>query len=166
MLPLSTTRAEWLQEPTLLGPREKRYALNFTSYNKCIVASYWAMPLLSMVTARSKTMEIKLGMEKLGEEHMHWEEEKPTKTLMSLQAVIVCDEKTVRILFGNKILMIQGDRNDGSSTSRLNIISCTKTRKYIQKGCHVFLAYITEKKTEKKSEEKRLEDVPIMRDFF
>nr|GEU86073.1 reverse transcriptase domain-containing protein [Tanacetum cinerariifolium] len=32
-------------------------------------------------------------------------------------------------------------------------------------GCHVFLAHITEKKTEKKSEEKRLEDVPILRDF-
>ncbi|GJX50079.1 putative reverse transcriptase domain-containing protein [Tanacetum coccineum] len=32
--------------------------------------------------------------------------------------------------------------------------------------CHVFLARITRKKTEKKSEEKRLEDVPIIRDFL
>ncbi|GJZ09129.1 putative reverse transcriptase domain-containing protein [Tanacetum coccineum] len=32
-------------------------------------------------------------------------------------------------------------------------------------GCHVFLAHITEKKDEDKSKEKRLEDVPIVRDF-
>ncbi|GJU90119.1 putative reverse transcriptase domain-containing protein [Tanacetum coccineum] len=32
-------------------------------------------------------------------------------------------------------------------------------------GCHVFLAHITAKKAEDKSEEKRLEDVPIVRDF-
>ncbi|GJV04682.1 hypothetical protein Tco_1338251 [Tanacetum coccineum] len=37
--------------------------------------------------------------------------------------------------------------------------------KYIQKGCYVFLAQITEKKAKGKSEEKRLEDVPIVRDF-
>ncbi|GJV53467.1 putative reverse transcriptase domain-containing protein [Tanacetum coccineum] len=36
----------------------------------------------------------------------------------------------------------------------------------IELGCHVFLARITKKKTEKKSEEKRLEDVPIVRDFL
>nr|GEV36673.1 putative reverse transcriptase domain-containing protein [Tanacetum cinerariifolium] len=53
-------------------------------------------------------------------------------------------------------------RSDGKSESRLNIISCTKTYIYLQKGCHVFLAYITEKKTEDKSEEKRLEDVPVV----
>ncbi|GKC83684.1 hypothetical protein Tco_1139401 [Tanacetum coccineum] len=33
------------------------------------------------------------------------------------------------------------------------------------KGCHVFLAHITTKKTEDKSGEKLLEDVPIVRDF-
>nr|GEV50386.1 putative reverse transcriptase domain-containing protein [Tanacetum cinerariifolium] len=32
-------------------------------------------------------------------------------------------------------------------------------------GCHVFLARITEKKTEDKSEERRLENVPVMCDF-
>ncbi|GJS74710.1 putative reverse transcriptase domain-containing protein [Tanacetum coccineum] len=32
-------------------------------------------------------------------------------------------------------------------------------------GCHVFLAHVTTKKAEDKSEEKRLEDVPIVRDF-
>ncbi|GKC78331.1 putative reverse transcriptase domain-containing protein [Tanacetum coccineum] len=50
--------------------------------------------------------------------------------------------------------------------SRLNIISCTKTQKYLLKGCQVFLAHVTTKKAQDKSEENRLEDVPIFRDFL
>nr|GEY27523.1 hypothetical protein [Tanacetum cinerariifolium] len=61
--------------------------------------------------------------------------------------------------------VIIGDDCDSESKSKLNIISCTKTQKYIQKGCHVYLAQVTSKKTEDKSEEKRLEDVPIVREF-
>ncbi|GKE71280.1 putative reverse transcriptase domain-containing protein [Tanacetum coccineum] len=34
--------------------------------------------------------------------------------------------------------------------------------KYIQKGCQVYLAQVTSKKAEDKSEEKRLKDVPIV----
>nr|GEY46764.1 reverse transcriptase domain-containing protein [Tanacetum cinerariifolium] len=49
--------------------------------------------------------------------------------------------------------------------SRLNIISCTKTQKYLLKGCPIFLAHVTIRKTEDKSKEKRLEDVPIVQDF-
>nr|GEW75584.1 hypothetical protein [Tanacetum cinerariifolium] len=49
--------------------------------------------------------------------------------------------------------------------TRLNIISCTKTQKYMLKGCHVFLAHITTKETEDKSEKKRLENVPIVQNF-
>nr|GEW57779.1 hypothetical protein [Tanacetum cinerariifolium] len=40
---------------------------------------------------------------------------------------------------------------------------CTK---YIEKGCQVYLAQVTSKKTEDKTEEKRLEDVPIVREFM
>ncbi|GJU15610.1 putative reverse transcriptase domain-containing protein [Tanacetum coccineum] len=36
---------------------------------------------------------------------------------------------------------------------------------YLLKGCHVFLAYVTAKKAKDKSEEKQLEDVPIVQDF-
>ncbi|GJU58372.1 hypothetical protein Tco_1236138 [Tanacetum coccineum] len=86
--------------------------------------------------------------------------------LSKYYVVIVCDEKVVRILFGNEILTIQGDRNDSERNSRLNIISCTKTQKYIQKGCHVFLTHITKRKTGDKSEKKRHEDGPIMQDFI
>ncbi|GJS61854.1 putative reverse transcriptase domain-containing protein [Tanacetum coccineum] len=79
--------------------------------------------------------------------------------------VELADEKIVRIPFGNEILIVRGDRSNNEHGSRLNIISCTKTQKYLLKGCHVFLAHVTTKKAEDKSEEKRLEDVPIVRDF-
>ncbi|GJU19648.1 putative reverse transcriptase domain-containing protein [Tanacetum coccineum] len=38
-------------------------------------------------------------------------------------------------------------------------------KKYMLKGCHVFLAHVTTKETRDKSEKKRLEDVPIVQDF-
>ncbi|GKB24362.1 putative reverse transcriptase domain-containing protein [Tanacetum coccineum] len=80
-------------------------------------------------------------------------------------AVIVCDEKIVRIPYGDEVLIIRGDDCDDGSKSKLNIISCTKTHKYIQKGCQVYLAQVTSKKAEDMSEEKRFEDVPIVREF-
>nr|GEY32485.1 hypothetical protein [Tanacetum cinerariifolium] len=49
--------------------------------------------------------------------------------------------------------------------SRLNIISCSKAQEYMSKGCHVFLANITSTKDEDKSNRKRLEDVPVVREF-
>ncbi|GKF63881.1 hypothetical protein Tco_0187329 [Tanacetum coccineum] len=85
--------------------------------------------------------------------------------LSKYHAVIVCDEKIVPIPFGNEILIVRGDESNKEHESRLNVISCTKTQKYLLKGCQVFLAHITTKKAEEKSEEKRLEDVPIVRDF-
>ncbi|GKC27475.1 putative reverse transcriptase domain-containing protein [Tanacetum coccineum] len=85
--------------------------------------------------------------------------------LSKYHAMIVYDEKIVCIPYGNEVLTIQGDRSDDRRNSILNIISCTKTQKYIKKGCHVFLAQITKGKTEDKSEEKRLEFVQIMQDF-
>ncbi|GJX98228.1 putative reverse transcriptase domain-containing protein, partial [Tanacetum coccineum] len=47
------------------------------------------------------------------------------------------------------------------------VIVCDEkiTQKYIQKGCQVYLAQVTSKKAEDKSEERRLEDVPIVREF-
>ncbi|GJY70114.1 putative reverse transcriptase domain-containing protein [Tanacetum coccineum] len=67
--------------------------------------------------------------------------------------VIVCDEKIVRIPFGKEILIVRGDRSNNGHDSRLNIISCTKTQKYLLKGCHVFLAHVTTKKAKDKSKE-------------
>nr|GEW51540.1 reverse transcriptase domain-containing protein [Tanacetum cinerariifolium] len=78
--------------------------------------------------------------------------------LANHHAVIVCDEKVVRIPFGNKVLIAQGDRGGKGEKSKLSIISCTKTQKYIKRGCPIFLAQVTKKETEDKSEEKQLED--------
>nr|GEV98069.1 reverse transcriptase domain-containing protein [Tanacetum cinerariifolium] len=83
----------------------------------------------------------------------------------SCTAVVVCDEKIVRVPFENKTLIIHDDRINRANETRLNIISCTKTQKYVLKGCQIFLAYVTTKETEDKSEKKRLEDVPIIQDF-
>nr|GEU38424.1 hypothetical protein [Tanacetum cinerariifolium] len=85
--------------------------------------------------------------------------------LEKYRAVIVCAEKIVRIPWGNEILIVHGDGSDRGNETHLNIISCTKTQKYILKGCHVFPTHITTKETEDKSEKKRLEDVPIVRNF-
>ncbi|GKE24513.1 putative reverse transcriptase domain-containing protein [Tanacetum coccineum] len=84
--------------------------------------------------------------------------------LANNHAVIVCDEKIVCIPFGDKILIVQGDRSDKGKKSTLSIISCTKTQKYIEKGCQVFLAQ--KKETKVKSKEKRLKDVPIVQTFL
>nr|GFA77738.1 hypothetical protein [Tanacetum cinerariifolium] len=81
------------------------------------------------------------------------------------QAVIVCAEKIVRIPWGNETLIIHGDGSNQGNATRLSIISCTKTEKYVKKGFPIFLAHITTKEVEDKSEKKRLEDVPIVRDF-
>ncbi|GJU25508.1 putative reverse transcriptase domain-containing protein [Tanacetum coccineum] len=62
------------------------------------------------------------------------------------------------------VLIIRGD--DYGNRSKLKIISCKKTQKYIQKGCQVYLAQVTSKKAEDKSEEKRVEDVLIIREFL
>ncbi|GJY19804.1 reverse transcriptase domain-containing protein [Tanacetum coccineum] len=79
--------------------------------------------------------------------------------------MIVYDEKIVRIPYGDEVLIVQGDSSDKGKKSKLSIISCTKTQKYIKRGCLIFLAQITKKETKDKSEEKRLEDMPIVRDF-
>ncbi|GKD15091.1 putative reverse transcriptase domain-containing protein, partial [Tanacetum coccineum] len=81
-------------------------------------------------------------------------------------AVIVCDEKMVRIPYGNEILIVQGDKGDKEKKSKLSIISCEKAQKYMEKGCQLFLAQVTVKENKDKSKEKRLEDVPTVRDFL
>nr|GEU70745.1 putative reverse transcriptase domain-containing protein [Tanacetum cinerariifolium] len=85
--------------------------------------------------------------------------------LVKYHVVIVCNEKLVRVPFGDEILIFHGDGSNNGHESRLNIISCTKTQRYLLKGCPIFLAHVTIKEAEDKSKEKRLEDVPIVQDF-
>ncbi|GKC81282.1 hypothetical protein Tco_1136999 [Tanacetum coccineum] len=93
-------------------------------------------------------------------------------TLDTLQVSYVVELADVRtsetntILRGYEDLIVQGDRDYKGEKSKLSIISCTKTQKYIDKGCLIFLAQVTRKETEDKSEVKRLEDVPTVRDFL
>nr|GFA14608.1 hypothetical protein [Tanacetum cinerariifolium] len=86
--------------------------------------------------------------------------------LVMYHAVIVCDEKLVRVSFDDKILIFHGDGRNNGHESRLNIISYTKTQRYLLKGCTIFLAHVTTKGAEDKTKEKRLEDVPIVQDFL
>ncbi|GJX71851.1 putative reverse transcriptase domain-containing protein [Tanacetum coccineum] len=86
--------------------------------------------------------------------------------LSKYQAIIVYAEKIVRIPWGNETLIVHGNGSNRGNETRLNIISCTKTQKYLLKGCPIFLAHVTTKEAEYKSEEKRLEDVPIVQDFL
>nr|GFB75643.1 reverse transcriptase domain-containing protein [Tanacetum cinerariifolium] len=82
--------------------------------------------------------------------------------LAKYQAVIVCAEKIVCIPWGNETLIIHGDGSNQGNATRLSIISCTKTEKYMKKGFPIFLVHITTKEVEDKSKKKRLEDVPIV----
>ncbi|GJR93865.1 putative reverse transcriptase domain-containing protein [Tanacetum coccineum] len=70
--------------------------------------------------------------------------------LAKYQAIIMCAEKIVRI----------------GHEARLHIISYSKTQEYMLKGCPVFLAHVTTNEDEDRSEKKRPEDVPIVRDFL
>ncbi|GKD50740.1 putative reverse transcriptase domain-containing protein [Tanacetum coccineum] len=85
--------------------------------------------------------------------------------LAKYQVVIVCTEKIVHIPWGNETLIVRGDGSDRGNETRLNLISCTKMQKYMLKGRPIFLAHVTAKETEDKSEKKRLEDVPIVQNF-
>nr|GEX15786.1 reverse transcriptase domain-containing protein [Tanacetum cinerariifolium] len=60
---------------------------------------------------------------------------------------------------------VTGDGSNQEYKTRLNIISCAKTQKYMLKGCQVFLAHVTTNEVEGKLEKKRLENLPIVRDF-
>ncbi|GJW66174.1 putative reverse transcriptase domain-containing protein [Tanacetum coccineum] len=70
-----------------------------------------------------------------------------------------------RIPWRNKTLIIHGDGSTQENGARLNIISCTKTLKYMEKGFPIFLAHITAKEVEDKSKRSDNEDVPIVQDF-
>nr|GEU58494.1 putative reverse transcriptase domain-containing protein [Tanacetum cinerariifolium] len=73
------------------------------------------------------------------------------------RAKIICDEKVIHIPIDDETLIIRGDR----SRTRLNLIFCIKTKRYISRGYQDFVAQVMEKK----SKEKRLKDIPVVREF-
>ncbi|GJV49236.1 putative reverse transcriptase domain-containing protein [Tanacetum coccineum] len=76
--------------------------------------------------------------------------------LRRCHAMILCDEKLVRVPYGNETLTFRGNESSNERESRLTVISCSKAQEYMTKGCQVFLAQISAKKEEDKSEEKQL----------
>ncbi|GJR89331.1 putative reverse transcriptase domain-containing protein [Tanacetum coccineum] len=85
--------------------------------------------------------------------------------LRRCHAVIVCYEKLVQVPYGNETLTFYGNESSNEGESRLAVISYLKAQEYMAKGCQVFLAQISAKKKEEKSEGKQIKDVPIVRDF-
>nr|GEX23696.1 putative reverse transcriptase domain-containing protein [Tanacetum cinerariifolium] len=77
--------------------------------------------------------------------------------LVKYDAVIVCGKKVIRIPYRNEMLIVESDKG----VSRLKVISCIKAHKYVKRGCHLFLPHVTERK----SKEKRMENVPVIHDF-
>nr|GEX24220.1 reverse transcriptase domain-containing protein [Tanacetum cinerariifolium] len=73
---------------------------------------------IDLMPAEMGSFEVIIGMDWLSKYH----------------AVIVCDEKLVRVPFDNEILIFHGDGSNNRHESRFNIISCTKTQKYLLKG--------------------------------
>ncbi|KAI3695636.1 hypothetical protein L1987_78635 [Smallanthus sonchifolius] len=72
-------------------------------------------------------------------------------------AEINCSEKLIRIpLPSGETLKIFGEK----PCKGLKFISCMKARRYLRKRYYAFLAHVVEK-----SEEKKLQDIPIIRDF-
>ncbi|GJU39766.1 putative reverse transcriptase domain-containing protein [Tanacetum coccineum] len=78
--------------------------------------------------------------------------------LSKYHARIICYERVVHIPIDGETLIIRGDR----SKTRLSLISCSKTERYISMGYQVFVAQVMETK----SDEKRLENIPVVREFL
>ncbi|GJV38446.1 putative reverse transcriptase domain-containing protein [Tanacetum coccineum] len=81
------------------------------------------------------------------------------------RAEVVCYEKYIRVLYGNNMLIIQGERSGVKNESKLEVISSIRTQRYFDKGCQVFLIQMM-KKEETEALERRIEDVPVVRDFL
>nr|GEU64647.1 putative reverse transcriptase domain-containing protein [Tanacetum cinerariifolium] len=57
--------------------------------------------------------------------------------LRRCHAVIVCDEKLVRVPYGDETLIFCGDEINNGRESWLTIISCSKAQEYMTKGCFI-----------------------------
>ncbi|GJV86774.1 hypothetical protein Tco_1530712 [Tanacetum coccineum] len=111
-----------------------------------------------------KTDKTLTGGIKLGDDRGSSEAPKLTLTPSSLDHyydVELADGDFIAI----SVYGLDGEQCQAGNVTRLNIISCTQTQKYMQKGFPIFLAHVSAKEVEDKSEKKRLEDMPIVRDF-
>ncbi|GKA92476.1 putative reverse transcriptase domain-containing protein [Tanacetum coccineum] len=87
--------------------------------------------------------------------------------LRRCHAVIVCDEKLVQVPYGNETFLLFVQRKVASRENIGWLLShIHKSSRVHAKGCQVFLAHISAKKEEDKSEGKQIKDVPIVQDFL
>nr|GFB24596.1 putative reverse transcriptase domain-containing protein [Tanacetum cinerariifolium] len=77
--------------------------------------------------------------------------------LSKYHSKILCEEKVVHFPIDGETLIVRGDQ----SKTRLNIISCIITERYISRGCQIFMIQVMEKK----SDEKRLDDIPVVKEY-
>ncbi|GJT86578.1 putative reverse transcriptase domain-containing protein [Tanacetum coccineum] len=56
--------------------------------------------------------------------------------LRRCHTVIVCDEKLVRVPYGNETLTFCGNKSSNERKSQLAVISYSKAQEYMAKGCH------------------------------
>nr|GEW44832.1 putative reverse transcriptase domain-containing protein [Tanacetum cinerariifolium] len=123
--------------------------------------------MLSIVNAviGMKIKEIGLEAVMLWQELTLWALTEQTKTLNVVSGTFLLNNRYALILFDTVF-----DRSFVSSafSSLIDIIPTTLDHGYdveIADGYHVFMEHVTARETEDKSGEKRLEDVPIVRDF-
>nr|GEV66435.1 putative reverse transcriptase domain-containing protein [Tanacetum cinerariifolium] len=75
------------------------------------------------------------------------------------------DRSFISIVFNSLIDIVPTLLGNSYDVELADVISCSKSQEYMAKGCHIFLAHISAKKEEDKSEGKQLKDVPVVRDF-
>ncbi|GKD39841.1 putative reverse transcriptase domain-containing protein [Tanacetum coccineum] len=78
---------------------------------------------------------------------------------------VVCYEKYIRVLYGNDMLIVQGERSGVKNELRIEFHPSIRMQKYIDQGCQVFLIQMM-KEEETKIPERRIKDVPVVRDIM
>ncbi|GJW50973.1 putative reverse transcriptase domain-containing protein [Tanacetum coccineum] len=134
LISLDTTYDIKLADGNLVGPN--------TVIQGCTLILLSQPFKIDLMPIKLGSFDVVIGMDWLSKHH----------------AKIICDEKVVHIPFNDETLIIRGDQ----SKTQLRLISCIKTKRYISRGCQVFIAYVMEKKLDKK----QLEDIPVVKEFL
>nr|GEX76050.1 hypothetical protein [Tanacetum cinerariifolium] len=75
------------------------------------------------------------------------------------------DRGFISTAFSSLIDIVPTSLGNSYDVELANVISCSKAQEYMAKGFQIFLAQISAKKEEYRSEGKQLEDIPVVWDF-
>nr|GEV16315.1 hypothetical protein [Tanacetum cinerariifolium] len=103
---------------------DERIAETNTMLRGCTIGLLGHPFNIDLILIKLGSFDVIIGMDWLANNHV----------------VIVCDEKIVRIPFGDEIMIVQVARSDKGK----KLTQCTKTQKYIKKGCQKFLEVFPE----------------------